>query len=300
MNDATDRDGAREAEVIDVTGYNLTTKEAEQLFSDSGVPRSARTIQRYCKSGYLDCRDYPTENGMMLRINQSSVERRIEEIQQIQSTTEGRDMPRPAATPDGGTEPVVANDKADDMTDVSRQTAMAGDSESRRDMSGEGQQRHDTGDGGRQPATGETGRDMSPGVGDLVDALRQQLDVKDETIRSLREERDLIRKEREGDLEFYGNLRTFVYTQVEDLFEERNSLRQRVRQLESLLPAGASSENELPAGQASPLDFASDGDAADQGGVTQEAQAAAAHETAPESSHNGPQSGFGPQPDVSH
>ena len=268
MNDATDRAGTRDAEVIDVTGYNLTTKEAEQLFSDSGVPRSARTIQRYCKSGYLDCRDYPTENGMMLRINQSSVERRIEEIQQVQSTTEGRDMPRPAATADGRTEPVVANDKADDTPDPSRQTAMASDSESRRDMSGEERQRHDIGDGGRRPATGETGRDMSPGVGDLVDALRQQLDVKDETIRALRTERDLIRKEREGDLEFYGNLRTFVYTQVEDLFEERKSLRQRVQQLESLLPPGASAENELPAGQPSPLDLAADKQTDDENAVT--------------------------------
>lgn len=38
MKDATGRDDARDAVVFDVTGYNLTTKEAEQLFADSGVP----------------------------------------------------------------------------------------------------------------------------------------------------------------------------------------------------------------------------------------------------------------------
>lgn len=271
MNDATDRDGTRDAVVFDVTGYNLTTKEAEQLFSDSGVPRSARTIQRYCKSGYLDCRDYPTENGMMLRINQSSVERRIEEIQQIQSTTEGRDTPRPAAPHGDASEPVGATGRADGTADVSRHAAQSANRETGRDMSGEGQQHRDNGDEGRQGATLQTGRDMWPGAGDLVDALRQQLDVKDETIRALREERDLVRKEREGDLEFYGNLRTFVYTHVEDLFEERNSLRQRVRQLESLLPPGASVENELPAGQPSPLDLAADTQTEDEHAVADDA-----------------------------
>lgn len=271
MNDATGRDDARDAVVFDVTGYNLTTKEAEQLFADSGVPRSARTIQRYCKSGYLDCKDYPTENGMMLRINQSSVERRIEEIQQIQSTTEGRDTSRPVATPSNMSEPVGATNQAAHTADVSRQTAQSADSETRRDVPGEDQHHHDNVDEPRQGATPETGRDMSQGAGELVEALREQIDVKDETIRALREERDLIRKERDGDLEFYGNLRTFVYTQVEDLFEERNALRQRVQQLESLLPKGASAENELPAGHLSPLDVAADKPADDESGARDDA-----------------------------
>ena len=45
-NDAAERDQARNT---------LSVDETSVIFADAGVPRSVRTVQRYCKNGHLDC-----------------------------------------------------------------------------------------------------------------------------------------------------------------------------------------------------------------------------------------------------
>jgi hypothetical protein len=67
----------------DPSKYTLTVDEASRLFSDAGVPRSPRTIDRYCKSGHLMCMKIETERNEKYLITQDSVTQRITELQQV-------------------------------------------------------------------------------------------------------------------------------------------------------------------------------------------------------------------------
>src|SRR5215217_854821 len=71
---------------IDPNKYTLTVEEASRLFSSAGVPRSPRTIDRYCKSGHLVCMKIETERNEKYLITQDSVTERITELQQVVPT----------------------------------------------------------------------------------------------------------------------------------------------------------------------------------------------------------------------
>ncbi len=73
-NDAAERDQAR---------HTLSAEETSVIFADAGVPRSVRTVQRYCKKGHLDCITIDTEISEKYLIERNSVERRIKELQQL-------------------------------------------------------------------------------------------------------------------------------------------------------------------------------------------------------------------------
>ncbi len=73
-NGATERDQAR---------HTLSAEETSVLFAEAGVPRSIRTVQRYCKKGHLDCITIDTEISEKYLIDRNSVERRIKELQQL-------------------------------------------------------------------------------------------------------------------------------------------------------------------------------------------------------------------------
>lgn len=62
---------------------NLTIEEAAELFNQAGVPRSPRTISRYCEQGVLESIVIDTEKNKKYLITQASVERRIKEIKQV-------------------------------------------------------------------------------------------------------------------------------------------------------------------------------------------------------------------------
>jgi hypothetical protein len=70
----------------DLSKYTLTVEEASHLFSNAGVPRSPRTIDRYCKSGHLVCVKIDTERNEKYLITPESVTERIKELQQVAST----------------------------------------------------------------------------------------------------------------------------------------------------------------------------------------------------------------------
>ncbi len=73
-NDAAERVQAR---------HTLSAEETSVIFADAGVPRSVRTVQRYCKKGHLDCITIDTEISEKYLIDRNSVERRIKELQQL-------------------------------------------------------------------------------------------------------------------------------------------------------------------------------------------------------------------------
>ncbi len=73
-NDAAERDQAR---------HTLSAEETSVIFAEAGVPRSVRTVQRYCKKGHLACITVDTEISEKYLIDRNSVERRIKELQQL-------------------------------------------------------------------------------------------------------------------------------------------------------------------------------------------------------------------------
>ncbi len=73
-NDAAERDQAR---------HTLSVEESSVIFADAGVPRSVRTVQRYCKKEHLDCITVDTEISEKYLVDRNSVERRIKELQQL-------------------------------------------------------------------------------------------------------------------------------------------------------------------------------------------------------------------------
>jgi hypothetical protein len=70
----------------DTSRQNLTIEEAAELFSQAGVPRSHRTISRYCEQRILEAVFMDTEKNQKYLITRESVERRIKEIKQILET----------------------------------------------------------------------------------------------------------------------------------------------------------------------------------------------------------------------
>jgi hypothetical protein len=66
----------------DTARHVLTIEEAARLFAEGQVPRSPRSIARFCQLGDLDCIRVETEKNFKYLIDPSSVEKRIKELQQ--------------------------------------------------------------------------------------------------------------------------------------------------------------------------------------------------------------------------
>jgi len=74
----------------DMSRHTLSVEEVASLFADAGIPKSIRTVQRYCRSGILESIRTDTELGDKYLIDRASVDRRIEELkkfQQMMATT---------------------------------------------------------------------------------------------------------------------------------------------------------------------------------------------------------------------
>jgi hypothetical protein len=78
------RDIARPNTTIhDKARHSFTIYEATELFAELGVPRSKRSVQRFCEQGHLDCVRIKGSRGDKFFINRESVERYAEELRQI-------------------------------------------------------------------------------------------------------------------------------------------------------------------------------------------------------------------------
>lgn len=75
-NSATDRDTAR---------HSITITQASELFAEIGVPRSKRSVQRFCEQGHLDFVSVKTVRGDQYFINRESVIRYAQELRQIEA-----------------------------------------------------------------------------------------------------------------------------------------------------------------------------------------------------------------------
>lgn len=73
----------RDATNRDMSRYSLTVDTASERFADAGVPRSPRTVMRYCALGHLDCVKIETETSERYLVTPDSVAKRIEELLSI-------------------------------------------------------------------------------------------------------------------------------------------------------------------------------------------------------------------------
>jgi hypothetical protein len=138
--------------------FTLTIDDALALYAEAGIPRTPRSIQRYCAKQHLSSRRIETEFGEKYLITRASVEKHIAYIKEVTPTT-SRDQSRHVAT-------IVA---AENMDDTQRQEPAT------------------TTD---QPRPVPTSPDLSRYVARLegdIDFLRGQMDVKDNQIKEMTE-----------------------------------------------------------------------------------------------------------------
>jgi hypothetical protein len=186
--------------------FTLTIDNAIALYEAAGIPRTPRSVQRYCAKGHLDYRMLETDFGEKYLISPASVEKHIAYILEVTPTT-SRDLSRQAATAvaginkdemetvdaatsdDKSRQPATGSDKRRQAT-----TAVAGinndkiETEYLEKGSDNPRQATTSDDKSRQPATGSDtlSRYVARLEGD-VDFLRSQMDVKDGQIKELTE-----------------------------------------------------------------------------------------------------------------
>jgi hypothetical protein len=74
--------------------FTLTIDEALERYARAGLPRTPRSVQRYCAKGHLDCRRIETAFGEKYLISPASVDKHIAYIEEVRPVATGRDMPR--------------------------------------------------------------------------------------------------------------------------------------------------------------------------------------------------------------
>ena len=89
-----DYDLSRQPATSPDSEYTLTIDEALQRYDHAGHPRTARSVQRYCALGHLDCRRMETPFGEKYLISPASVAKHIAYIEEVRPTATGRDMSR--------------------------------------------------------------------------------------------------------------------------------------------------------------------------------------------------------------
>ena len=77
--------------------FILSIEDALLLYAEAGIPRTPRSIQRYCAKEHLSSRRIETEFGEKYLITRASVEKHIAYIKEVTPTT-SRDVPRLVAT----------------------------------------------------------------------------------------------------------------------------------------------------------------------------------------------------------
>lgn len=113
--------------------FTLTIDDALERYARAGLPRTPRSIQRYCAKSHLDCRRIETQFGEKYLISPASVDKHIAYIEEVRPVATGRDVPRPVATH------VVVGEESHDKsrqpaattTDLSRPVAAISDADTR-------------------------------------------------------------------------------------------------------------------------------------------------------------------------
>ena len=82
-----DADDSRQGAISPDSEYTLTIDEAVERYARAGLPRTPRSVQRYCAIGHLDCRRIETPFGEKYRITPTSVAKHIAYIEKVPRCT---------------------------------------------------------------------------------------------------------------------------------------------------------------------------------------------------------------------
>jgi hypothetical protein len=92
--------------------FTLTIDEALERYGRAGLPRTPRSIQRYCAKGHLECRLIETPIGEKYMIAPASIDKHIAYIEEVTANATSPDMTRPDATRRDKTRPVGSEGSA--------------------------------------------------------------------------------------------------------------------------------------------------------------------------------------------
>jgi hypothetical protein len=87
-------DLSRHVATSDDSDFTLTIDDALERYARAGLPRTPRSIQRYCAKGHLQCRLRETEFGEKYLIAPASVDKHIAYIEEVHLAATSPDMSR--------------------------------------------------------------------------------------------------------------------------------------------------------------------------------------------------------------
>jgi hypothetical protein len=87
-------DLSRPVATSDDSDFTLTIDDALERYARAGLPRTPRSIQRYCAKGHLQCRLIETEFGEKYLIAPSSVDKHIAYIEEVRLPATSPDQSR--------------------------------------------------------------------------------------------------------------------------------------------------------------------------------------------------------------
>jgi hypothetical protein len=109
------------------TEFTFSVDEALQRYVDAGLPRTPRSIQRYCALGHLESRRVDTQFGEKWLVTPASVDRHIAYIKEVTPAT-SHDVSRPDTTGRDNGETVLSENSAVTATpDDARQPSTGND-----------------------------------------------------------------------------------------------------------------------------------------------------------------------------
>jgi hypothetical protein len=112
--------------------FTLNIDEALERYTRAGLPRTPRSIQRYCAKGHLECRLIETSFGEKYLISPESIDKHIAYIEEVRPVATGHGMPRQVAT---DVAPEKLNDEPQQegttSDDQSRHVATSSDADNR-------------------------------------------------------------------------------------------------------------------------------------------------------------------------
>lgn len=108
------------------TRYTLSLEETALRFTEAGLPRNIRSLQRYCAAGRLDCIKEETVSGLAYFVDPDSVKRAITQLTQLHGIT---DEVRHGASVHNMSHTVAADDQSTMLVDTPRPSAADRDND---------------------------------------------------------------------------------------------------------------------------------------------------------------------------
>ena len=124
-------DLSRPVATSDDSDFTLTIDEALERYARAGLPRTPRSIQRYCAKGHLQCRLIETEFGEKYLIAPASVDKHIAYIEEVRLAATSPDLSRHDATGRDQSRQVATTVVPEESHDEPRQEAPTGTDKSR-------------------------------------------------------------------------------------------------------------------------------------------------------------------------